>query len=62
MPIWLRNFTFREVDEYYQKEKEEYDKAAGRDKITADTDPSKIKPIPKVQVPNFITTVKKPKK
>jgi len=26
MPIWLRNFTFRNIQEFYEKEKEEYDK------------------------------------
>lgn len=26
MPIWLRNFTFRNIQEHYEKEKEEYDK------------------------------------
>ena len=27
MPIWLRNFTFQKMQEHYEKEKEEYDKA-----------------------------------
>ena len=27
MPIWLRNFTFQKMQEFYEKEKEEYDKA-----------------------------------
>lgn len=26
MPIWLRNYTFRNIEEFYEKEKEEYDK------------------------------------
>ena len=26
MPIWLRNFTFRKIQEFFEKEKEEYDK------------------------------------
>lgn len=26
MPIWLRNFTFQKMQEYYEKEKEQYDK------------------------------------
>ena len=26
MPIWLRNFTFKSIQEFYEKEKEEYDK------------------------------------
>ena len=27
MPIWLRMFTFKKINEHYEKEKEEYDKA-----------------------------------
>jgi hypothetical protein len=27
MPIWLRNFTFKKIQEHYQKEKDAYDKA-----------------------------------
>ena len=27
MPIWLRNFTFRKIQEFFEKEKESYDKA-----------------------------------
>lgn len=27
MPIWLRTFTFKKLEEYYRKEKEEQDKA-----------------------------------
>lgn len=30
MPIWLRNYTFRKLEEHYKKEKEEYDKVKGR--------------------------------
>lgn len=26
MPIWLRRFTFKEIQEFYQKEQEEYNK------------------------------------
>ncbi len=26
MPIWLRNFTFRTISEYYEKEKEAVEK------------------------------------
>jgi hypothetical protein len=28
MPIWLRNFTFKKIQEYYKKEQEEQDKAS----------------------------------
>ena len=62
MPIWLRRFTFREINEFYIHEKEEYDKATSGDKITAKTDPRNIKPLPKVEVPNFVSAIKKHKK
>lgn len=26
MPIWLRNFTFKKIDEYYEKQNEKYNK------------------------------------
>ena len=26
MPIWLRNFTFQKLQDYFEKEKAEYDK------------------------------------
>jgi hypothetical protein len=26
MPIWLRNFTFNKIKQFYDKEKEEFDK------------------------------------
>ena len=26
MPIWLRNFTFKKLQEYFKKEQEAYDK------------------------------------
>ena len=36
MPIWLRKFTYNNIREFYEKEKEEYDKAANKSKtITA---------------------------
>lgn len=30
MPIWLRNFTFFEIQKFYEKEKEEYKKAQSK--------------------------------
>lgn len=30
MPIWLRRFTFQEIKTFYEREKEEYDKATGK--------------------------------
>lgn len=29
MPIWLRNFTFKRIQEHYEKEQEAYDNAKG---------------------------------
>jgi len=27
MPIWLRKFTFKEIKDFYEEEKKEYEKA-----------------------------------
>ena len=63
MPIWLRNFTFKEINDFYEKEKEEYEKASGIEKIEANTDINKLKSISKnIQVPTYVTTAKRPKK
>ena len=34
MPRWLREFTFQEINEFYKKEKEEYEKAQSKSKGT----------------------------
>ena len=39
MPIWLRNFTFRKIQEHYEKEQEAYDNA-GKGKGTTVMDSS----------------------
>ena len=36
MPIWLRNFTFQKISEFYEKEKAEMDKASGKSKLGND--------------------------
>jgi len=33
MPIWLRNFTFQKINEWYEKEKEAQEKASGKNKL-----------------------------
>lgn len=33
MPIWLRKFTFNSMNEFYEKEREEYDKASGKGEL-----------------------------
>ncbi len=30
MPIWLRRFTFNNINEHYEKDHEEYNKALGK--------------------------------
>jgi hypothetical protein len=48
MPIWLRRFTFNTINEFYQKEKEEYDKITNKGElITAD------KPLAKPNIPQL---------
>ena len=31
-PIWLRTFTYKKINEHYENEQEEYDKAKGKTK------------------------------
>jgi hypothetical protein len=31
MPIWLRKFTFNKINDYYKKEKEEYENLPSND-------------------------------
>ena len=50
------------MNDYYEKENDAINRAKGKEIITANTDPSKIKPAPNVQVPNFVSTIKKSKK
>lgn len=63
MPIWLRRYTFNEIKSFYDKEREEYEKASGRDTITASTNPQKIitnapKESQKVNMPSFVSKIK----
>ena len=47
MPVWLRNFTFQKLNEYYEKEKEAMDKAKSKS-------PSKSAPRgPSVRKPSY---------
>lgn len=34
MPIWLRNFTFKQINEFYQEQKEESERQSGKPKLT----------------------------
>lgn len=49
-PIWLRNFTFRKIQDHYEKEQEEYDKAKGKQKATKQ---------PKIKKPSYRTKTRK---
>jgi hypothetical protein len=50
MPIWLRRFTFNEIQNFYSKEKEEYDKSLNKGKTTV------IDSKGQVQAPEFLKT------
>jgi hypothetical protein len=38
MPIWLRRFTFNTIKEFYDNEKEEYEKATGKGQMMKNAD------------------------
>ena len=50
MPIWLRRFTFNEIQNYYSKEREEHEKSSGQGKTTV------IDSKGKIQAPEFLKT------
>lgn len=63
MPIWLRKFTFNEINDFYIKEKEEFDKSLGNEQLTANSNmPEMAKAMPKINPPDFVSKVKRPKK
>ncbi len=37
LPIWLRRFTFQNINEFYEKEKAEMEKASGKSKLSNDS-------------------------
>ncbi len=48
MPLWLRRFTFNTINTFYEKEKEEYDKATNKgEMVTAN------KPLAKPNIPDL---------
>jgi len=49
MPVWLRNFTFKSIQEYYEKEAEEVNKAQSSAKKTSFSMPK----------PNYSTKARK---
>lgn len=63
MPIWLRKFVYREIYDFYEKEKAEYEKSVrGREQITANTDESTLNKInnsmKKTEIPDFVSKIK----
>ena len=56
MPIWLRKFTYNEIQKHFKKEKEEYEKASNKDKSTL------VSPDGKVNTPEFMKSSKPYKK
>jgi len=49
MPIWLRNFTFKKIQEFYEKEKEEQEKAMEKARGTQKLENS----TPQISKPNI---------
>ena len=49
MPIWLRKFVFKEIDDFYKEEKKAYDNAAKNKKSSTMVNPDGI-----VNTPAFI--------
>lgn len=63
MPTWLRRFTYNEISSFYKNEKEQYEKAYGKETISENTSLNQIKSInSKMNVPDFVSKVKRPKK
>lgn len=50
MPIWLRNFTFNKINDFYIKQNEEYEKAS--------SNKQKVE-FPKARVPDFVSKARK---
>lgn len=63
MPIWLRKYTYNLINEFYQKERQEIEKQRGKETLTANSKiPNSARNLPKVNIPDFVSSVKKPKK
>lgn len=50
MPIWLRNFTFQKINEFYEKEKADTDKISKKQPLTQG---------PAVKTPTYSTKARK---
>ena len=53
MPIWLRNFTFQKINEFYEKEAEATKKAS------RGTTPSSMPKGPAIRKPSYSTKARK---
>ena len=53
-PIWLRNFTFRSLEEHFEKDRKAYEKAQGKQKLGDDTPRG-----PNIKTPSYTTKVRK---
>tara|TARA_R100001377_G_C3128310_1_gene88404 strand:+ start:117 stop:311 length:195 start_codon:yes stop_codon:yes gene_type:complete len=63
MPIWLRNFTFNQIAEYKQQEKDAHNKASSKGKKGTNIDlnnPGKVPDSPhQINPPSYITKASK---
>ena len=62
MPIWLRRFTFNTINEFYENERKEYDKATGKGELLTEktkTFKSPILDLPEAK-PTYSTKVSRP--
>lgn len=59
MPIWLRRLTFKYIDEFYIKEREDFEKSLGKEQLTENSD---FKNTSKITPPDFVSKVKRAKK
>tara|TARA_R110000796_G_scaffold46646_7_gene112810 strand:- start:4090 stop:4350 length:261 start_codon:yes stop_codon:yes gene_type:complete len=55
MPLWLRKYTFKELNDFYEAEQKAHDNASKGDKSTTLVDSSG-----KVTTPNFLKGKSKP--
>jgi len=53
MPIWLRNFTFQKINEFYEKE------AEANKKASKGTTPSSMPKGPNIKKPSYSTKARK---
>ena len=61
MPIWLRKFTFNAIKEFYDNEREEYEKASGNGQIMKNADQltKMAKNEKALQKPTYVSKVSK---